>query len=191
MIVELNEARSGPSRAPILTNLIRLRMMDTDAKAESVEHERSHVMTPDEMKAVGHSIYHEVIQNGNVDLVDELLAADCIDISPNDLPGIGREGTEPLKQFVQMLHGGLSDVRVTIHELLVDGNTGIGRVTIEGRHTGTFMGIPATNRAVAFDVVDIVKYREGKVREHYGLFDGLSLFGQLGLIPGPEAAATP
>jgi predicted ester cyclase len=145
-------------------------------------------MTPDEMREVGHKVYHEIIQDANVDLVDEVIAADCIDISPNDIPGVGREGTEPLKQFVQMLHGGLSDVRVTIHELLADGNTGIGRITIDGRHTGDFMGIPATNRPVSFDVVDIVKYREGKIREHYGLFDGLGLFQQLGLIPAPGEA---
>jgi predicted ester cyclase len=50
------------------------------------------------------------------------------------------------------------------------------------------MGIPATNRAVSFDVVDIVKYREGKIREHYGLFDGVGLFMQLGLIPAPGEA---
>jgi predicted ester cyclase len=145
-------------------------------------------MTPDEMREIGRKVYHEILQNGNEDLVDEVIAADCIEISPNTLPGIGREGTEPLKQFVRMLHGGLSDVRVTIHELLVDGNTGIGRVTFEGRHTGNFMGIPATNRAVSFDVVDIVKYREGKIREHYGLFDGVGLFMQLGLIPAPGEA---
>ena len=145
-------------------------------------------MTPDEMREVGRKIYHDIIQNGNVDLVEEVIAADCIDIGPNDIPGVGREGIEPLKQFVGMIHSGLSDVRVSIHELLVEGNTGIGRVTIQGRHTGTFMGIPATNRPVSFDTVDIVKYREGKIREHYGLFDGLGLFMQLGLIPAPDGA---
>ena len=145
-------------------------------------------MTPEEMRAIGHRVYHDIIQNGNVDLVDEVIAADCIDISPNPPPGIGRDGTEPLKQFVAVLHEGLSDMRVDIHELLVDGNTGIGRVTIQGRHTGNFMGVPATNRAVSFDVVDIVKYREGKIREHFGIFDGLGLFAQLGLIAGPETA---
>lgn len=145
-------------------------------------------MTPDEMKAIGLRVYQEVMEKGNVDIVDEVIAPDCIDISPIQPPGIGREGTEPLKMFARMLHAGLSDIHVRVHELLTEGNTGIGRITIEGTHSGEFFGVPATGKKISLDIVDIVKYREGKIREHYGISDQLGLLQQVGVIPSPDQA---
>lgn len=143
-------------------------------------------MTPDEMRNLGLRVYQEVIEQGKLEVADELIAADCIDISPQEFPGVGRNGPEPLKQFATMMRSAFPDIRVRIHELLTDGDTGIARITFEGTHRGEFFGVPPTGKQIAFDAVDIVKIREGKVREHYGIADMLGLMQQLGVIPAPE-----
>ena len=45
------------------------------------------------------------------------------------------------------------------------------------------MGIPPTGREVAYDYVHILRYRDGKAVEYWGLRDDMSLMRQLGVLP--------
>jgi len=47
------------------------------------------------------------------------------------------------------------------------------------------MGIPPTGKAVTMPVIDIVRLANGKIVEHWGVSDNLSLMQQLGAIPTP------
>ena len=54
------------------------------------------------------------------------------------------------------------------------------------------MGIPPTNREVAYDYVHIVRFRDGKSVEHWGVRDDMTLMRQLGVLPErPEPAPAP
>ena len=57
--------------------------------------------------------------------------------------------------------------------------------TFQGTHQGAFMGIPATGKQVAFDVIDILTVADGKITEHWTVGDMLSLMQQLGAVPTP------
>jgi len=45
------------------------------------------------------------------------------------------------------------------------------------------MGIPPTNRPVAFRQVHLVRFLDGKSIEHWALRDDLTLMRQLGVVP--------
>ena len=47
------------------------------------------------------------------------------------------------------------------------------------------MGIPATGNPVAFDVIDIVRVRDGQLVEHWNVVDALVLMQQVGAVPTP------
>ena len=49
--------------------------------------------------------------------------------------------------------------------------------------------MPATGKSVDVQLVDIIRFGEdGRAREHWGVFDQLTMMQQLGLIPeGPPA----
>jgi steroid delta-isomerase-like uncharacterized protein len=143
-------------------------------------------MSPDEMRKLGMLIYHEVLQEGRLEVADKLFAPDCIESSPGLPPDYPRTGPESVKVFATMLRTGFPDIKIHVHELLVAGDSGVGRVTYEGTHQGDFMGIPATGKRASWDGIDIVHVREGQVREHYGLVDQIGLMQQLGVIPTPE-----
>ena len=51
------------------------------------------------------------------------------------------------------------------------------------------MGMPATGRRVDVQLVDIMRFGDdGLVREHWGVFDQMTMMQQLGVIPdGPPA----
>lgn len=71
--------------------------------------------------------------------------------------------------FENVLRPALDGLTVTIHDQLCDGDKVTTRKTIHGMHTGTLMGIAATGRPVAIDVIDIVHVRNGQYAEHWGV----------------------
>ena len=62
------------------------------------------------------------------------------------------------------------------------------RILFTGTHTGTFKGLPPTNRPVRFSGLEINRMVDGKVAEHWFQLDSVTLFEQLGLrvVPGPR-----
>jgi len=109
----------------------------------------------------------EVIQNGNEAAFNALMAPDFINhAAPRGMPN----GPESMwNTFQNILRPALSGLRVTIHDQIAEGDKVTTRKTISGVHSGTLAGIPATGRDVAIDVIDIVRVRDGKYAEHWGL----------------------
>ena len=57
------------------------------------------------------------------------------------------------------------------------------RVTGFGKHTGIFVGIPATGKQVSMSGISIHRVKDGKLAEHWAQMDALSLLQQMGAIP--------
>jgi predicted ester cyclase len=58
------------------------------------------------------------------------------------------------------------------------------RVTVRGTHEGEFMGRPATGRQFAVPSAGIFRIADGRIAEHWGVFDQLTMLGQLGAFGG-------
>ncbi len=129
----------------------------------------------------------ELINNGNLAAFDELIAPDFVEHElPPGVPS-GREGT---KQLFSLLHTAFPDLRAEIEDVVAQDDRVVFHMTWRGTHTGSFMGIPPTGKQFAFEVFDMVRVANGKVAEHWGLMDQMSLMQQLGVIPTPEQATT-
>ncbi len=48
--------------------------------------------------------------------------------------------------------------------------------------------VPPTGKTFAIDVIDICRFRDGRIVEHWGVPDRFSQFKQVGLIPEPRPA---
>ena len=122
----------------------------------------------------------EGLNNKNYDIVDELVAPDVVE--HEEIPGMppGREG---MRQTFQMMHAAFPDLQVVAQDILADGDKVVMRAQFAGTHQGDFMDIPATNKQVAFNVIDIFRLAENKVAEHWGVTDMMGLMTQLGAIP--------
>jgi predicted SnoaL-like aldol condensation-catalyzing enzyme len=80
------------------------------------------------------------------------------------------DGPESMWQtFDRVLRPALSDLRVEIHDQVAEGAKVTSRKTIRGRHTGMLLGVAATGRDVAIDVIDIVRVEDGRYAEHWGV----------------------
>ena len=137
----------------------------------------------EENKALIRRFYEEVWNDKNLDAIDELVAADSVDHElPPGLPP-GREGA---KAFVGMYLGAFPDTRITIEDIVAEGDRVVTRWSATGTHTGELMGIPATGKQINVTGLDINRISGGKSAEHWGQFDQMGLMQQLGVVPAPE-----
>ena len=128
--------------------------------------------------------YEEMFNQGNLAIADELIAPDCINHEVP--PGMNNRGPESARQVVMMLRSACPDLHFTIEELVAEGDTVVGRVTMSGTHLGPFMGIAPTGRSVRQVSMHFVRFQDGKGIEHRAVRDDLGMMRQLGVIPGPQ-----
>lgn len=137
-------------------------------------------MTEERNKALNRRFVEEVINQGNLDAIEELIDPGVVDhAAPEGFPA-GREGA---RQFAAMMRSAFSDLHITIEEMIAEGDKVAVRSTWSGTHKGEFMGIPATGRRVTVGQIDITRVADGRMVEHWGQFDALGLMQQLGVVP--------
>lgn len=136
----------------------------------------------EEDKALIRRLVEEGQSRGDIEVVDELLAEDFVDHSA--FPGVppDREG---VKQLFGALHAAFEDFHAVIHHQVAEGGKVATRKTFHGVHRGEFMGVPPTGKRVAYDVIDILYVREGRITDHWTQVDLLGLMRQLGVVPEP------
>jgi predicted ester cyclase len=91
-------------------------------------------------------------------------------------------------QFIGGFSAAFPDLRLTVEDIVSEGDRVAARVAFRGTHTREFLGIPPTNAEVAFWGMEFNRMVGGKVEEHWVVLDQLSLLRQLGMsvIPGPR-----
>jgi len=143
-------------------------------------------MSSDETRAVGRRLV-EAINTGNLATIDEVFASGYVDRSP--LPGTtpDREG---VKQGLIRFRAAFPDFRYTIEDEIATGDKLVQRLSARGTQKGEFQGAPATGKQAAWSEIHIVRLVNGKVVEHWGIEDQLSMMQQLGLAPAVKVPAT-
>jgi steroid delta-isomerase-like uncharacterized protein len=137
-------------------------------------------MSTEENKALIRRFYEEVFNNRNLAALDAFYAPDHIDHTlPPGLP-IGPEGT---KQAIAIMLEGFPDLRITIEDMIAEGDKVVIRFTTHGTQQGTLGGIPPTSKQVAVSTIEITRIAGGKIVEDWGLDDRLGMLQQLGLVP--------
>ena len=117
----------------------------------------------------------------------DALAPDYVAYAPASLEPAPLD-SEAWTQFLSGFVEGFPDLRVTVEDAVGEGDLVAQRVHFEGTHTGEFQGLPPTQRKVAFSGLELNRFVEGRVAEHWFQLDGLTLLQQLGLVvvPGPR-----
>jgi steroid delta-isomerase-like uncharacterized protein len=139
--------------------------------------------TEEENKTQYRRTFEEVFNQGDLAIVDDLVAPDFLNHEVP--PGMNNRGPDSTRQIVRMLRTAFPDLHVTIEDLVAEGDTVAGRVTMSGTHLGPFQGIPPTGRSFQQDHMLFVRFRDGKAIEHRAVRDDLGMMRQLGVIPAP------
>jgi steroid delta-isomerase-like uncharacterized protein len=140
-------------------------------------------MGTEQNKVLVRRFIDEVFVKGNSDAVDKLVTQDFTPHSWGKMP----PGVEPLKQAIRHVHAGLANVRFKIEDIIAEEDKVAVRVTAHAKHTGDFMGLPATGKEYTISETHIFHLRDGKVAEHWRDADMLGLMRQLGALPEAES----
>jgi steroid delta-isomerase-like uncharacterized protein len=125
--------------------------------------------------------YESVFNSGKLELIEELFADNFLDHDPsNPLPGYGG-----LRMLVSTYRGAFPDLHLSIEDIITEGDKIVTRFTGRGTHKGPLLGMPPTGRKVTITAIDILRFEDGKIVEHWGNQDLLGMMQQLGVIPAP------
>lgn len=101
---------------------------------------------------------------------------------PPDVPG-GND-FEKVKNLLSGYHAAFPDSKTTVLNIVAEGDMVIVHSNWTGTNTGSFMGAPATNKAVSIEQVDVIRFdKTGMGVEHWSVLDQLTMLQQLGMIP--------
>lgn len=126
--------------------------------------------------------YEEVVNQGNLKLIDELVAAEFVE--HEELPGM-KPGREGVKEFFMMFRAAFPDLHFQVNDLVAKDDKVWAYITIRGTHKGQFMDMAATGKKIEIKGFDIIRLANGKAVEHWGLTDTMTMMQQLGAIPMP------
>ena len=139
-----------------------------------------------ENKAVVSSFVEEVINQGRLDRLGDLVALDFVELDP--LPG-QQQGREGLKRVIAAFRTAFPDIHWVIEEMVGEGDKVFSRFTWNGTHRGEFFGIPATGKQVMVKGMVVDSVLNGRMIESRILMDQLNLMTQLGVIPAEKESA--
>ena len=143
-------------------------------------------MTLDENKAIATRFIQEVFVKADERAVDELTAPDFV---PHSWPGV-QPGVEGLKQAQRRVSAGLEDARMTIEDVIAEGDKVVVRLISHGRHAGEFMGMPASGKEYDISEIHIFRIADGRVAEHWRDADMLGMLRQIGAMPEPATSGS-
>jgi predicted ester cyclase len=127
---------------------------------------------------VFHRLFDEAFTKGDTSVIDEI-------VSPNlkEHQDIDRPTREGVKELIRNLHTTFPDFRCDIQDLTAIGNRVWGRIKGGGTDTGGFEERPPTGKHVTVDTMELCLFEQGKIVEHWGVVDRVSILKQLGIIP--------
>jgi steroid delta-isomerase-like uncharacterized protein len=125
------------------------------------------------------TLWYEAFDKKDPALLDKILSKDWVDIPPAPGQPAGPEGA---KQILRELSTAFPDLRITIKEILQDGNKVIVRSEITGTQRGAFMGFPEKGRKMTIMAIDIHEFKNGKIIRTWHTEDWMTGLHQLGLF---------
>ncbi|MBK8905383.1 MAG: ester cyclase [Anaerolineaceae bacterium] len=136
-------------------------------------------MSTETNKAVIRRGFEEGINQQNPAVYDEIIAANYVN---HNLP-IPVPGPEGFRQMLGQFQAGFPDMRVTVEDVLAEGDKVVTRGFFTGTHLGVFNGIPATGKEVKVPYLDIWRLENGTAVENWVQLDLLGMLQQIGAVP--------
>ena len=123
----------------------------------------------------------------NYDAAEKYFAPQVVfhDLNPNFDAGTPL-GLAAVKTLHQMWVTAFPDVRVTVHDIVKEGDKLAARLSFTGTHRGTFLKVPATGKRVTVANTVFYQINNGKITDVWSFIDLMGLMQQIGSIASAE-----
>ncbi|WP_131767308.1 ester cyclase [Candidatus Protofrankia californiensis] len=129
-------------------------------------------------KTVARRLYEEVVNEGRLDLLDDLLAEEA-----SRRTGGGTFGRDSFASHVTELRANVTDLKATVTNLVAEGDRVVVFWRIQGIHSGEVWGVPGTGNTIDGTSISLITFRDSKVIDYVVTPDRLTILQQLGAIP--------
>jgi steroid delta-isomerase-like uncharacterized protein len=120
-------------------------------------------MSSEANKAIIRRLVQEALNQGNLNVLDELFDPAFVEHSSPDQP----TGPDGVKQFVSIVRAGFPDLQVTVSHLIAEGDEVVVRTIWQGTHQGAYAGMPPTGKQVSRTLIHIFRIRNGKITDEW------------------------
>jgi steroid delta-isomerase-like uncharacterized protein len=142
---------------------------------------REEAAVSEEIKALVRRQEEELFGSGNLDVADEIYASDYVGHDPSNPQDV--RGLEAAKRAAADYRRAFPDLRVTVEDLIAEGDRVAARLRFRGTHLGELDGIATTGRRVDCTGIVISRIEGGRIAEDWANFDDLGMMRQLGVTP--------
>ena len=124
--------------------------------------------------------FEEVWNKGRMEAIDEMASPDVI--------GHGQAqhdtdiGLKEFRTFAESLRTAFPDFKVTIDQVIEQGDKVVARWTTVMTHKGEFLGVAPTGKKVTITGTSIQRIVDGKIVEGWDNWDQLGLLVQIGAV---------
>jgi steroid delta-isomerase-like uncharacterized protein len=136
-------------------------------------------MSRKDNKALVHH-FVEFCNRRDLDAFFKILAPEYVEHLPT-----GDVSLEYLKKYAHTFFTASPDIKITIKEMVAEGDMVAVLLNWKATHRGEYMGIPATGKKIDISVFNLIKIKAGKWVEFWNVTD-VGLMQQLGAIPERE-----
>jgi steroid delta-isomerase-like uncharacterized protein len=116
---------------------------------------------------------------GEVDALDDLLSPHY---RRRKSVGDEEQSLAAFKASITAIRSAFPDLVTTIDDIVTDGDRLAVRWHSRGRHEGSFLGVPPTNRTVEVDGATFTQFEGDRVAEEFVTWDPRALLTALGII---------
>ena len=134
-------------------------------------------MSVEENKEIVRRVIDDIVNKGDLSLVDEVLASNYV----YHFPTHDINGPEGFKEFVTTMRTAFPDIHVTIEDIIAEGDRVAVRVVMRGTFKGELNGIAPTGRKLVFPESVFVRFESGKEVEATAYGNMSSFNEQLGI----------
>ena len=125
-------------------------------------------------------LFDEVYNQGDLSVIDDIIGRNIVGHDPTGAVPI--RGIDGYRQATVLWRDSFPDLKVSVDDVVAEGDRVAARWTLLGHHQGEFMRVPPTGREVNVGGIIIYRLASGKIIEYWGVFDSLNLMRQLGAI---------
>lgn len=120
---------------------------------------------------------------GKTDGLDEIMAENFT--THMSMPGVTSTGVQQMKDMIAISNAAFTESKAEDLHMTAEGDRVIAHYRWTGKNTGS-MGesMPATNAPVDVNCVDILRFENGKIVEHWGYMEEMKMMEQLGMMGG-------
>jgi predicted ester cyclase len=130
--------------------------------------------------------FDEVWNRGMAETIDELFPAHAV-MWGVGRPGVASHGPTDFKEFYRAMRSACPDIKITLDQVVQEGDTVFARWTATMTHTGEGLGMPPTNRAVKLCGMTCCRVAGDTFVEGWNVWDQIGLARQLGVLEGKAA----